>query len=107
MGLPEEPLVSIVTPCLNAERFLEETIESVLSQDYPRIEYIVVDGGSSDRTLEILDRYRTRLTWTTGPDSGAPEAINRGFEASSGTILGFLNADDTYLPGAVSTAVRA
>ncbi len=107
MGHPEEPLVSIVTPCLNAERFLEETIESVLSQDYPRIEYIVVDGGSTDGTLEILERYRDRLTWTTGADSGAPDAINRGFAASQGQIFGYLNADDTFLPGAVSKAVCA
>ena len=107
MRQPDEPVVSIVTPCLNAARFLQETIESVLAQDYPRIEYIVADGGSSDDTLRILNRYRTRLNWISGPDSGTADAVNRGFAFSTGHIFTYLNADDTYLPGAVSAAVRA
>jgi glycosyltransferase involved in cell wall biosynthesis len=105
--MSEEPLVSIVTPCLNAARFLEETIESVLAQDYPRLEYIVMDGGSTDGTLRILDRYRGRLRWVTAADRGTADAVNQGFAASNGEIFAYLNADDTYLPGAVSTVVRA
>ena len=101
------PLVSIVTPCLNQARFLEETIESVLSQDYPNIEYIVMDGASTDHSLEILKRYEGRLRYSSEADSGAADAINRGFELSRGEVFGFLGADDTYLPGAVSTAIRA
>ena len=87
--------------------YLEETIRSVLDQDYPDVEYIVMDGGSTDGTLAILERYRDRLRFESGPDGGAAAAINRGFTLSSGDILAFLNADDTYLPGAVPAAVRA
>jgi glycosyltransferase involved in cell wall biosynthesis len=101
-----EPLVTVVTPCLNAERFLEETIRSVLAQDYPRIEYIVMDGGSADGTLDILRKYEQKLRWVSGPDRGAAEAVNLGFALGKGEILAFLNADDRYHPGAVSTAVR-
>lgn len=102
----EQPLVSIVTPSYNMAAFLPETIESVLSQDYPRIEYIVMDGGSTDGTVEILQRYKARLRYISAPDNGAAEAINRGFEMSHGSIVAWLDADDTYLPGAVGTAVR-
>jgi len=87
-------------------RFLEETIESVLSQDYPRIDYIVVDGGSTDGTVEILRRYEGRLRYISEPDRGQTDAINKGFHLSRGSVFAFLCADDTYLPGAVSTAVR-
>jgi glycosyltransferase involved in cell wall biosynthesis len=104
--MQELPLVSIVTPCYNSGRFLEETIESVLSQDYPRIEYLIVDGGSSDNTHEIVQRYRERLQFYSEPDGGTADAINKGFHLSSGTIFAYLNADDIYLPGAVSTVVR-
>ncbi len=100
------PLVSIVTPCLNSVRFIERTIESVLSQDYPEIEYVVMDGGSTDGTLDILNRYRGRLEYFSEMDGGASDAINRGFARSKGSIFGWLNADDQYLPGAVSAAVR-
>ncbi|MGD0437525.1 MAG: glycosyltransferase family 2 protein [Bryobacteraceae bacterium] len=100
------PLVSIVTPVLNMGNFVEETIRSVLSQDYPNLEYIVMDGGSTDGTLEILEKYRGRLSYCSGPDRGTADAINRGFERSAGSFFGFLNADDSYLPGAISAAVR-
>jgi len=100
------PLVSIVTPSYNAAGFLEETIQSVLSQDYPRIEYIVMDGGSTDGTLDILHKYQGRLQYRSEPDHGQADAINKGFKLSRGSVFAFLCADDTYLPGAVGTAVR-
>jgi len=100
------PLVSIVTPSYNMARYLPETLESVLSQDYPRIEYIVMDGGSTDGTLEILESYKDRIRAISAPDRGAADAITRGFAISHGDIVAWLNADDTYLPGAVTAAVR-
>jgi len=87
--------------------FLEETIQSVLAQDYPHIEYIVMDAGSTDQTLEILEKYRGRLDFHSERDRGTADAINKGFERSQGTVFAYLNADDTYLPSAVSTAVQA
>jgi glycosyltransferase involved in cell wall biosynthesis len=101
------PLVSIVTPSLNMGRFLEQTIQSVLTQDYPRIEYVVMDGGSRDETLSILDRYSGGLRYESRADHGAADAIRRGFDGTRGEILAYLNADDVYLPGTVSAAVRA
>ena len=101
-----QPLVSIVTPALNAERFIRQTIESVLTQDYPNIEYLVMDGGSTDGTVEIVKRYQDRLRYFSERDGGAADAINRGFVRSSGAIFAWLSADDTYLPGAVGAAVR-
>jgi glycosyltransferase involved in cell wall biosynthesis len=100
------PLVSIVTPSLNMGAFIEETIQSVLAQDYANIEYIVMDGGSTDATLSLLRRYQTKLRWHSAPDAGTADAINNGFALSRGSILAFLAADDSYLPGAVSTAVK-
>lgn len=99
------PLVSIVTPSFNQGRFIADTIESVLSQDYPRIEYIIVDGGSTDETLDVLQRYHDRLRWVSGPDQGQSGAINKGWRQTKGEIIAWLNSDDTYLPGAVGQAV--
>ena len=105
--MPSPPLISIVTPTYNMGRFLEETIRSVLSQDYPNIEYIVMDAGSTDETLAILEKYRGRLEFHSGPDDGTADAINKGFARSHGSVFAYLNADDCYLPGAISTAMRA
>jgi len=102
----EPDLVTIVTPCLNAAQFLEQTILSVLNQDYPLIEYIVMDGGSNDGTLDILKKYEHSLQWQSAQDRGTADAVNRGFALGKGEILGFLNADDLYHPHAVATAVR-
>lgn len=98
------PLVSIVTPSYNMGRFLEETVQSVISQDYPHIEYVVMDGGSKDGTIEILNKYAGRLRYVSERDGGQAAAINKGFAATTGPIFAFLNADDTYLPGAVGKA---
>jgi glycosyltransferase involved in cell wall biosynthesis len=99
------PLVSVVTPTLNQAAFIRETIESVLSQDYPRIEYYVVDGGSTDSTLDILAEYAGRVPWESEDKLAQTPAINRGWIRAKGEILAWLNSDDTYLPGAVSKAV--
>ena len=99
------PLVSVVTPALNAERFLEETVQSVLAQTYPAVEHVVVDGGSTDGTLDVLRRH-PHVRWKSGRDAGQSDALNKGFALARGEIVGWLNADDFYLPHAVASAVR-
>lgn len=99
------PLVSIITPSFNQGIFIEETINSVLSQDYPNIEYIIVDGGSTDHTLTILKKYQDKLKWFSEPDRGQADAINKGMRMAKGRIVGWLNSDDTYLPRAISKIV--
>ena len=102
------PLVSVITPSYNQARFLSETIQSILSQDYPNLEYIIVDGGSTDGSEEIIKQYANQLAWwVSEPDQGQTAAINKGFAHASGEILAWLNSDDTYLPGAISQAVES
>lgn len=104
--MPEQPLVSIITPSFNQGNFLAETIQSVLQQEYPHIEYIIVDGGSTDNSVEIIQRYASRLGWwVSEKDQGQTDAINKGFARARGKYLAWINSDDTYLPNAVSEAV--
>jgi glycosyltransferase involved in cell wall biosynthesis len=101
------PLVTVVTPSYNQGRFIAATIESVLAQDYPNVEYIIVDGASTDETAEVVARYAGHLTFISERDRGQSEAINKGFRRARGEIVAWLNSDDIFLPGAISAAVSA
>jgi len=104
--MQDYPLVSVIIPSLNRRHFIEQTIESVLEQSYPNIECIVIDGGSTDGTVEILKKYESKISWISEPDNGHVDAINKGWKMSKGEILAWLNVDDYYVvPDAVSKAM--
>jgi len=99
------PLVSIITPAYNRASLLDETIQSVLSQDYPKVEYIVLDDGSTDETLSVIKKYEGRLRWETHDNIGETRTVNKGFSLAQGELIGVVNSDDPLLPGAISTMV--
>lgn len=97
------PRISITTPSYNHSKYLETTIKSVLGQNYPNLEYFVIDGGSNDGTQEIIQKYSDKITfWTSEKDEGQSDAIRKGFSMSSGEILGWINSDDAYFPNALT-----
>ncbi|MBT3670470.1 MAG: glycosyltransferase [Bacteroidetes bacterium] len=101
------PLVSIVTPSYNQGEYIEETIQSVLNQNYPNIEYIVIDGGSKDRSKEIIQKYADKISyWVSEPDNGQADAINKGWEMSTGEFIGWINSDDILTSTSVNEVVK-
>lgn len=102
------PRVSVITPSLNQAPYLERTIRSVVDQGYPNLEYLVVDGGSTDGSVDILRRYNSRIArWVSEADRGQAEAINKALSWATGDIVAYINSDDFYLPNAIDTAVAA
>lgn len=102
------PRISIVTPSFNQASFLEETILSILDQGYPKLEYMIIDGGSTDGSLEIIRRHEAHLAyWVSEPDHGQYDALQKGFARATGELLGWLNSDDICLPGALTTVGHA
>ena len=106
MNLEKFPLVSIITPTFNQAEYLAETIESVLIQDYPNIQYIVIDDGSTDSTVEVLKKYGSRVNWFTQTNAGQANTLNRGWQMCAGVYIGYLSSDDLLFPQAISKLVN-
>ncbi len=102
------PKISIITPCLNSEATLERAIQHLIAQNYPNLEYIIIDGNSKDGTIEIIKKYQQHIhIWVSEPDSGTSEAINKGIARANGDIVGFLLSDDVYEANALNTIAKA
>jgi glycosyltransferase involved in cell wall biosynthesis len=102
------PTITIITPSLNQAAFIERTLRSVLDQGYENLEYLVVDGGSTDGAVEVIERYADRLSWwVSEPDRGQTDAINKGLRRATGEIVGYVNSDDRLLPGALDAVAAA
>ena len=101
------PLISIITVVYNGEKYLEQTINSVINQTYKNIEYIIIDGGSTDGTLDIIKQYEQHIAyWISEPDKGQSDALNKGIKKANGQVLGWLNADDYLLPNALKKFIH-
>jgi glycosyltransferase involved in cell wall biosynthesis len=101
------PKLSVITPTYNQAQFIERTIQSVLEQGYPNLEYVIVDGGSTDGTVDVIRRYEEHLAWwVSEPDKGQTDAINKGIERTSGEVVAYINSDDYFLPGAFDRAIE-
>ena len=100
------PKITVITPSYNQGHFITETIDSVLSQNYPNLEYIVMDGGSTDDTVDILKSYGKKFTWVSKKDKGQTDAINKGIKKSTGDIICYLNSDDVFLPNTLNTVAE-
>jgi glycosyltransferase involved in cell wall biosynthesis len=106
--MEDYPKISVVTPSFNQGAYIEQTIRSVLDQNYPNLEYIIIDGGSADESVEIIQRYADRLTfWVSEKDAGQTDALNKGMRRATGDILCYLNSDDVFLPGALAAVAQA
>lgn len=100
------PKISVITPSFNQGKFIQETIESVLSQNYPNLEYFIIDGGSTDKTLKILKSYGNKIRWLSEKDKGQTNAINNGLKKVTGDIISYINSDDVYLPNTFNTVAE-
>ena len=102
MNLTSAPRITIITPSLNQGEFLEDTIHSILNQNYPNLEYFIVDGGSTDNSVDIIKKYEHRINWwVSEPDRGQSHAINKGLVRATGDIINWINSDDLLFPGAL------
>lgn len=102
------PKISIITPSYNQGHYIEETIQSILSQGYPNLEYIIIDGGSNDSTVEVIKKYQDQITyWVSEKDKGQSDAINKGIKMATGDIVAWLNSDDVYTPGTLQAVANA
>lgn len=104
--MKKQPKITIITPTYNQANYIERTIESILNQNYPNIEYIVMDGGSTDGTIDILKSYGDRIIWSSKKDKGQADAINKGLKIATGEICAYINSDDTYEPDAFKKVAK-